>query len=49
MEYTDLNNDGLEDIVACEYGNLTGKLVWYENTGNDSIFIQNGSDLWIDE
>lgn len=33
MEYGDLNNDGLEDIVACEYGNLLGKLVWYENMG----------------
>ena len=35
MEYADLNNDGLEDIVACEFGNLTGKLVWYKNNGND--------------
>ena len=33
MAYGDLNNDGLEDIVACEYGDLTGKLVWYENDG----------------
>jgi len=33
--YGDLNNDGLEDIVACEYGNLTGKLTWFENNGND--------------
>lgn len=36
MAYGDLNNDGLEDIVACEYGDLTGKLVWFENHGNDS-------------
>ncbi|WP_341228600.1 VCBS repeat-containing protein [uncultured Arcticibacterium sp.] len=34
MEYGDLNNDGLEDIVACEFGDLTGKLAWYENIGN---------------
>lgn len=34
VEYEDLNNDGLEDIIACEYGNLIGSLVWYENTGN---------------
>lgn len=40
MEYVDLNNDGLEDIVACEYGNLTGKLVWYENTGNDNYAMR---------
>ncbi|AWW00876.1 VCBS repeat-containing protein [Arcticibacterium luteifluviistationis] len=36
MEYGDLNDDGLEDIVACEFGDLTGKLVWYENKGNDT-------------
>jgi hypothetical protein len=35
MAYGDLNDDGLEDIVACEYGDLTGKLVWYENNGHD--------------
>jgi hypothetical protein len=35
MAYGDLNNDGLEDIVACEYGDLTGKLVWFKNNGND--------------
>lgn len=35
MAYGDLNNDGLEDIVACEYGDLTGKLVWFENNGHD--------------
>lgn len=36
MAYGDLNDDGLEDIVACEYGDLTGKLVWYENLDNGS-------------
>ncbi len=35
MAFGDLNNDGKEDIVACEYGDLTGKLVWYENKGNN--------------
>ncbi len=35
MAYGDLNNDGREDIVACEFGDLTGKLVWYENQGSD--------------
>lgn len=35
MAYADLNNDGREDIVACEYGNHTGKLVWFQNKGND--------------
>ncbi|HEU4606583.1 MAG TPA: VCBS repeat-containing protein, partial [Chitinophagaceae bacterium] len=31
--YGDLNQDGLEDIVACEFGNQTGQLAWYENNG----------------
>ena len=35
MAYADLNNDGREDIVACEYGNHTGKLTWFENKGNN--------------
>ena len=35
MAYGDLNNDGKEDIIACEYGDLTGKLVWFENQGSD--------------
>lgn len=35
LAYGDLNNDGLEDIVACEYGDLTGNLVWFENNGHD--------------
>jgi len=36
MAYGDLNKDGLEDIVACEYGDLTGKLGWHENLGDGS-------------
>lgn len=35
MAYGDLNNDGLEDIVACEFGDLTGNLVWFENKGRN--------------
>ncbi|MFT3702558.1 MAG: VCBS repeat-containing protein [Agriterribacter sp.] len=31
--YGDLNKDGLEDIVACEFGNQTGELALYENNG----------------
>ncbi len=33
MAYGDLNKDGFEDIVACEFGNETGELTWYENNG----------------
>lgn len=32
--YADLNNDGLEDIVICEFGNTTGGLGWFENKGS---------------
>ncbi|MCG8309077.1 MAG: VCBS repeat-containing protein [Cytophagales bacterium] len=39
-EYADLDADGLEDIVICEYGNLTGKLVWYQNQGNSSYSMR---------
>jgi hypothetical protein len=35
LAYGDLNGDGLEDIVACEYGDLTGSLVWFENKGQN--------------
>ena len=31
MVYGDLNKDGFEDVVACEFGNETGQLAWYEN------------------
>src|SRR5690606_25589003 len=33
MAYGDLNGDGLEDIVACEFGNKTGRLSWCSNNG----------------
>lgn len=28
--FCDLNGDGLEDIVACMFGNLTGRFSWFE-------------------
>lgn len=33
MAFGDLNKDGNEDVVACEFGNQTGRLAWYENNG----------------
>jgi hypothetical protein len=33
MAYGDLNQDGFEDVVACEFGNETGQLAWYRNNG----------------
>jgi hypothetical protein len=30
---SDLNKDGKEDLVACEFGFLTGALTWFENKG----------------
>jgi len=40
MAYGDLNNDGIDDVVACEYGNETGKLVWYQNLGGDKYTLR---------
>lgn len=33
MAYGDLNRDGHDDVVACEFGNFTGQLAWYQNNG----------------
>ncbi len=33
MAYGDLNKDGYDDVVACEFGNETGQLAWYKNNG----------------
>ncbi|GGW41430.1 hypothetical protein GCM10007383_27750 [Arenibacter certesii] len=33
IAYGDLNNNGREDIVSCEFGNQTGRLVCYFNEG----------------
>ena len=35
--YADVNEDGREDVVVCEYGNYTGKLAWYAATATDSM------------
>ena len=35
IDLTDLNHDGLKDILVCEYGNLKGALSWLENEGNN--------------
>jgi len=31
----DLNNDGREDYLVCEFGHLTGSLSWMENKGSN--------------
>jgi hypothetical protein len=33
----DLNNDGKEDYIVCEFGNLIGALSWMENLGNNKF------------
>ncbi len=33
----DLNGDGLEDYLICEFGHITGSLSWYENKGNQTF------------
>jgi hypothetical protein len=35
-EFADLNNDTLEDIIVCEFGNNTGQLSWFENKGGQN-------------
>jgi hypothetical protein len=34
-EFADLNGDGKPDFVLCMFGNMTGRLSWFENLGND--------------
>ncbi|HET9825569.1 MAG TPA: VCBS repeat-containing protein, partial [Chitinophagaceae bacterium] len=33
----DLNNDGKEDYIICEFGNLIGALSWMENMGDNKF------------
>jgi FG-GAP-like repeat len=33
----DLNKDGKDDYLVCEFGNLIGELSWMENTGNNKF------------
>jgi hypothetical protein len=37
FEQTDINNDGLRDIIVCAFGHFTGSLLLYENIGNDKF------------
>jgi len=34
-EFADLNRDGKLDFVLSEYGNISGRLSWFENLGDD--------------
>jgi hypothetical protein len=38
-EIIDLNNDGLDEVIICEFGNLTGQLSFLEQKG--SVFLKN--------
>lgn len=35
LDVGDLNGDGRDDLVICEFGNVQGYVSWYENTGGD--------------
>ena len=35
LSSVDLNNDGKNDYLICEFGNLVGELSWMENAGNN--------------
>ncbi len=35
--WADLNADGREDVVVCEYGSHTGRLAWYEQRGDGYV------------
>ncbi|MFC5409234.1 FG-GAP repeat domain-containing protein [Larkinella bovis] len=35
--YADLNGDGKEDILVCQFGYFVGQLSWYENTGSGYV------------
>jgi hypothetical protein len=37
FEMTDLNSDGLEDIVVCAFGNYSGALLAYKNLGGGTF------------
>ena len=33
VNFADLDSDGLEDILLCEFGNLVGNMAWFKNLG----------------
>lgn len=37
VEYADLNNNLLSDILVSEFGNITGQLSWFENKGKNNF------------
>lgn len=41
IEQADLNNDKLEDLVVCAFGNYGGALLVFENTGNGNYIRHN--------
>jgi hypothetical protein len=39
VNYADLDGDGMEDLLVCEFGYLLGKLAWYKNLGNGNYQV----------
>ena len=37
MNLHDLDQDGQEDVIVCEFGNYIGRLSWFRRTGDDTF------------
>ncbi len=37
MNWHDLDQDGQEDVIICEFGNHIGRLSWFRSTGGDTF------------
>jgi hypothetical protein len=35
VAFVDLNSDGKEDMIVCEFGNILGQFSWFENLGGN--------------
>ena len=45
MEYVDLNNDSMKDLIVCAFGNFSGMLTVYQSTDKGEYVTHNVSQL----